>query len=130
MLRAEGHVLAVQKDFPGVCQEAAGDGVEQGRFARAVGADDGDEVAGADVEGEIIQRRLSVRRAGVKGLSQMGKLQHWAPSSPVPARRAAKRRRSMGSRVLKYGSEMAAMTMTEETSLSIKAGISNRRAMA
>ena len=46
VLRAEGHVLAVQEDFPGVCQEAAGDGVEQGRFARAVGADDGDEVAG------------------------------------------------------------------------------------
>ena len=44
VFRQGGHVHAVNEDFPGVHRENAGDGVEHGTLARAVAADDGDEV--------------------------------------------------------------------------------------
>ena len=48
--------------------EAAGNGVEQGGFARAVGAYYSNEIALFHIEGEVVEHQLLVWRAGVEGL--------------------------------------------------------------
>ena len=76
VLRLEGDVLPRQGDGALIHIEAPGDGVEQGALARAVGAHDGDEVPGLQVEGQAAEGLLLIDRAGVEGLGDMFQLQH------------------------------------------------------
>ena len=83
----ESHVPAPQGDGAGVHGEAARHGVEQGGFPRPVGANDGGEVAGGQMEGEAVQGRLFVDGAGIEGLGDVVHPQHISvpPSGPRPA---------------------------------------------
>ena len=76
ILRLEGDVLAVQVNISAVGEKAAADGVEQSGFARAVGADDGDEVTGVQVQAQVPQGYLFVDGAGVEGFGDVVDLQH------------------------------------------------------
>ncbi len=94
----EGDVLPAQLDAALVGDEAAGDGIEQGGFARAVGADDGGEVPRFHLQADAVQRHLLVDGAGVKGLVQILQFQHFhlrPPPSSGP--RASAFRRPAGS---------------------------------
>ena len=61
-------VATVQNDLPAVEREDARDAVEQRGLAGAVATDDGDEVAGLEVEVDTGERGLLVDRALVEGL--------------------------------------------------------------
>ena len=76
ILRQGGHVHAVNEDFPGVHLKHSGDGVEHGALARAVAADDGDEIALVHGQIQTVQRHLLVHRSGVEGLADIFQLQH------------------------------------------------------
>ena len=54
VLRRKGDVLPAQQNAALVGDKAAGDGVEQGRFARAVGAHDGGKVSGLHLQAHPI----------------------------------------------------------------------------
>ena len=75
-LRLERNIFLVQCDAPLVAEKASGDGVEQCGLARSVGADNGDEIAGVQVEGQVFDRRFFVDSAGVEGFGNMGDGQH------------------------------------------------------
>ena len=77
VLRRKGHVLPAQQNAALVGDKAAGDGVEQGGFARAVGTHDGGKISGFHLQAHPIQRHLFVDGAGVKGLVQVVQLQHF-----------------------------------------------------
>ena len=76
----EGDILAIEDDIAGVGDEAAGNRAEERRLSRAVRADDGDEVARADVQRHIVKRELCVLGAGVEGFGDVGESQHVTPS--------------------------------------------------
>ena len=76
ILRHEGDVLAVKLDLAAVREKAAGNSVEERGFARAVCADDGDEIALCGVEAEVFDRLFGVDRAGVEGLRDMREFKH------------------------------------------------------
>ena len=73
-----GYVHAVDFDGAVVRLPHACDGVEQGRFACAVAADDGDEIAVLQLQIQPVQGGLGVDRACVEGLLQVGDLKHGA----------------------------------------------------
>ena len=54
--RHAGEVFAAVFDFASTRARVAADGVEQGTFARAVGADEGDDFARLDVQVDVFQR--------------------------------------------------------------------------
>ena len=60
-------IRTVQRDFSGVGDEASRNCTEKRRLARAVCADNGDEVARADMERDIVERKLCVLGAGIEG---------------------------------------------------------------
>ena len=76
VFRRKGDVLIAQRDAALVGDETAGDGVEEGGFARAVGADDGGEVSRFHRQADTVQGDLFVDGAGVEGLVQTAKLKH------------------------------------------------------
>ena len=82
ILRRKGNVLPAQHDAALVGNETAGDGVEHGGFARAVGAHDGGKVARLHVQAHTVQGHLFVDGAGVKGLVQIVQFQHFHLSAP------------------------------------------------
>ena len=82
VLRRKGDVLPAQQNAALVGDKAAGDGVEQGGFARAVGAHDGGKISGLHLQAYPIQRHLFVDGAGVKGLVQVVQLQHFHVTVP------------------------------------------------
>ena len=108
-------IPAVQRNRAAVRQKGSRDGVEQGGFARAVGAEDGDEIARVQMERQILQRLFLIDRAGVKGQTDVVQLQH-LDFPPFLARMA--------------GNAMATATITAETSFRHSLGRSSRRAMA
>ena len=69
-------VGAVDDDLAGVDKERAGGGVEHRGLARAVAADDGDEVAVVQRQTQAVQRGLGVDGAGVKGLIKFLEFKH------------------------------------------------------
>ena len=95
--------------MPFVHDKRAGDGVHQGGFAGAVGADDGDKFAGRQVQADIVQRQMLVGSAGGKGFGYMGNRQHEAASF----RPCFLRRRSR-SACLTAGTLSASATTMEE----------------
>ena len=69
-------VSAVDDDLAGVDKERAGGGVEHRGLARAVAADDGDEVAVVQRQTQAVQRGFGVDGAGVKGLIKFLEFKH------------------------------------------------------
>ncbi len=59
-----GDRLAMQRDLAGIRPLEAGDQAEQRRLAAAGGAEDGDQLAGADVEVDIVQHLLVAEALG------------------------------------------------------------------
>ena len=78
----KGDVLIAQCDAALVGDEAAGDGVEQGGFARAVGAHDGGKVPGFHVQADTVQGHFFIDRAGVESLVQIVQLKHFHLTFP------------------------------------------------
>ena len=77
ILRQAGDILPADGDAAAVHGEGAGDGVQQRGFARAVAADDGDEVALVQVEGQVVQSRPGVDGARMEGLGDVFQIKHW-----------------------------------------------------
>ena len=86
MLRQAGDVGAVDDDLTAVDLEGARDGVQHGRLARAVAADDGDEIAVVESQVQIVQRGLCVDGAGVKGLAHIDEFKHGVFPPFLPCR--------------------------------------------
>ena len=82
VLRLKGDVLPAQHDAALVGDESAGDGIEQGGLARAVGAYDGGKIPGLQVKAHPVQSHLFVDGAGVEGLMQVVQLQHFHLTVP------------------------------------------------
>ena len=82
MLRLKGDVLSAQQDAALIRDKAAGDGVEQGGFARAVGAHDGGKIPGLHVQADAVQCYFFIDRAGVEGLVQVVQLKHFHLTAP------------------------------------------------
>ena len=82
VFRFKGDVLPAQKDATLIRDEAAGDGIEQGGFARAVGAHDGGKIACFHVQADPVQRHFFVDGAGVEGLVQVIQLKHFHLTVP------------------------------------------------
>jgi hypothetical protein len=59
-------VLAVDFDAAAIDAQVAADRVQKGRLAGAVGADDGDELPGRNLQAQPAQRAVFDRRAGVE----------------------------------------------------------------
>ena len=87
MLRHQGDVLAVQQKIAGIRDKAARDGIEQRGLARAVRADDGDEIPRQGVQGHIVQRLFFVGRAGAEYLGNVPQFQHYTRLLPCCIRR-------------------------------------------
>ena len=78
-MHAAGKRLAVEDDRAALHRQNAGNGVEQRRLARAVGADDGHDLPLLDVQGNAVQRvDLAIGDDQVLDLKQ-----HRQPSSPM-----------------------------------------------
>ena len=71
MLGQGGDILPVEDDAPLVHGPDARDSVEHGGLARPVAADNGDEVAGSEMQVQAVKRLFLVDRAGVKGLGNV-----------------------------------------------------------
>ena len=82
VLRRKGDVLSAQQNAALVGNKAAGDGVEQGGFARAVGAHDGGKVPGFHVQADTVQGHFFIDRAGVESLVQIVQLKHFHLTFP------------------------------------------------
>ena len=108
MLRQVGHVVAIDDDTALVHRPYARDGIENGGFARAVAADDGDKITVIEVQIDMVQRHALVDRAGIKSLSDVNQIKHacclpsdlrarpafpsstgWPGTAPPPWRRTA-----------------------------------------
>jgi hypothetical protein len=76
VLRQMGHVHPAHGDGALVHRPHPGDGVEEGGLARAVAADDGDEVPLVQVERHPIQGGFFVHGAGVEGLIDIFHVKH------------------------------------------------------
>src|SRR4030095_10980331 len=61
MRRQGGDVLAEEPHGPGGRHEIAGDGVEQGGLAGAIGAEDGAALSGPDREIDAVERHQSAK---------------------------------------------------------------------
>ena len=84
MFTQAGHIGAVDHDFAGIHRPDTSHRVQHGGLACAVAADDGDEVALVQMEGEMVQGRLFVDGACVKGLGNVLDIKHGfrPPSEP------------------------------------------------
>ena len=74
VVRQTGDVLAVENDGAGVGGEGAGDGAKKGTFARAVGTQHGNKVAGFQMEGNVSQGRLFVDGTDAEGFGDVTEL--------------------------------------------------------
>ena len=83
IFRQGGDISSVQINAAAVGEKAAADGVEESGFSCAVGADDGDEIPGEQVQAQALQGCLFIDGAGVEGLGYIFNLQHsgWPPFS-------------------------------------------------
>src|SRR4029453_17276635 len=54
--RQPGDVVRVEEDAPARRSEDAGEAVEEGGLAGAVGSDDGPDLAGGDGDGDVVER--------------------------------------------------------------------------
>ena len=85
VLTCKGNVLAIQQDASLVHIKAARDGVEERGLARAVRADNGDEIALVEMERQIGNGALFVHRSNVEGLGDVLNVQHIScPPSLLP----------------------------------------------
>ena len=66
-----GDVLLPQENFAAVREDFSQNGVEQGRFARAVGAQNGDKLTRRHLQGQAVQSQLLVNGARLKALGQL-----------------------------------------------------------
>ena len=124
--RLEGDILAAQFNCAAVRQKIAADRVEHRGFSRAVRADDRGEITRFQVERHTGERGFFIDGSGIKCLGNIRESQH---SHFPPCFVRWSRRRIIGHWLLRYGPEMARMTITEETSLSMNAGMLKRKAM-
>ena len=76
MLRQGGDVDTVKDDLSGIGLPRAADGVLHGAFARAVAADDGDEIPIVQRERQVVQRDLFIHGAAVENLCYMAHFKH------------------------------------------------------
>lgn len=76
IFRQEGDISSVQINAAAVGEKAAADGVKESGFSCAVGADDGDEIPGEQVQAQALQGCLFIDGAGVEGLGYIFNLQH------------------------------------------------------
>ena len=74
IFRQERHILSVQDNAALVYIEHARNSVEQRGFARAVSADDGDEISGGQCEGKILHSLFFIDRARAEGLERRNQL--------------------------------------------------------
>ena len=81
VLRQIGDVRPAEHDRTAVHGPHAGHGVEQRGFSGAVSADDGDEIAVAQMQIEIDQRLFLVDGAGVEGFADVVDIKHF-PAPP------------------------------------------------
>ena len=97
-------LLAAELEGPRVGRPDAGDGLDQRRLAGAVVADEGDDLAGVDVEVDVLERLHrpealgdpaqlqegtgAGRRLGGAGLRLGGHRGYWIPSALQPAAEA------------------------------------------
>lgn len=77
IVREPGDVLPVQGHSSGIRLEGSRNGVEHGGLACAVGAQDGDEIPGSQVEAQIVQRPFFVDGARGKGDGDVVQCQHF-----------------------------------------------------
>ena len=84
--RQAGNILPADGNAAAVHGKSPGDGVEQGGFARAVAADNGDEVPLVEMEGEVVQSRPGVDGTRVEGLGDVFQIKH---GCCLPSRRRA-----------------------------------------
>ena len=94
---------------------AAATKTDRDYFARAVAADDGDKVAGFQVQIQLFQSLFLIDRSGIEGQADSFQFQHFALPPLF---------------FLMAGRAMAMATITAETSFRHSLGRSNRRAMA
>ena len=90
-LRAAGHVLAEQLDAATGRRNFARQDVDQGRFARAIGADDSVNRAALQRQRDAVQRHQAAPAAGDLGAAQqhVGRITHGEPPAmPRHARRS------------------------------------------
>ena len=80
-----GDVLAVQDDGTRVHLDGTGYGVQHGRLARAVAADDGNKVSVVQCQIQPLQRRLRVDGARIEGLGYILDFQHYLSPPAVLA---------------------------------------------
>ena len=71
VVRQAGDVLPVQLDGATIHRKGSGDGVEEGGLARAVGAENGDEIALRKVQAQVGQSLLFVDGARVEGFGNV-----------------------------------------------------------
>ena len=76
MLGKAGDICTSDGDSARVDGQAAGDGIKERRLARAVGTDDGHEVAGLQVQIDARERAAFVDGAGEEGLGNALNLKH------------------------------------------------------
>ena len=74
--RQTGDVPAVENDGARIHLDGARHGVQHGGFARAVAADDGDEIPVVQGQVQAVQSRFGIHRAGIKGLADVFDLKH------------------------------------------------------
>ena len=94
VFRHHGHVLSAQVDGSGIQHKASADRVEQGGFSRSVRADNAHKVPVLNLQGNINQCLLLVRRTGMEGFAYILQFQHQAL---LPSREAFHRRMISGS---------------------------------
>ena len=76
ILRHSGDVLAADEDRAGIHRPNARNGVQQRGFARAVAADDRDEIAVGQFKAQVADGVLFIDGARIEGLCNMFELQH------------------------------------------------------
>ena len=74
VLGGQRDIRTVQRDFAGVGDEASGNRAEERRLARAVCADDRNEIAWTDVKRNIVERELCILGAGIEGFRDVCEL--------------------------------------------------------
>ena len=75
-LRQAADILPADGDAAAVHGKRPGDGVQQGGFARAVAADDGDEVPLLQMEAEVVEGRPGVDSARMEGFGDVFQIKH------------------------------------------------------
>ena len=76
MLRQHRDILALEENAAGIGEERATDRAEERRFARAVRADDRDEITVCHGERQIVEGGLGVLGAGVERFGDVLQFQH------------------------------------------------------